>query len=43
MMAGRYIAMPRATDTAANTSKPVTKTFTISSAKSSGARKSAAL
>jgi plastocyanin len=40
---GRYVAMLRATDTSANTSKPVTKSFTISSAKSSGARKSGAL
>lgn len=41
---GRYLAVLRATDQAANVSKPVTKAFTISSgAKSSAARKSAAL
>jgi plastocyanin len=40
---GRYLAVLRATDQAANVSKPVTKGFTISSGKSAGARKSGAL
>jgi plastocyanin len=39
---GRYLAVLRATDESANTSKPVTKAFTISSAKSAGERKRSA-
>jgi len=39
---GRYLAVLRATDRAANTSKPVVKAFTISAAKSGGRRTSAA-
>ncbi len=38
---GRYVAMLRATDESANTSKPVTKGFTIANATSGGAKRSA--
>jgi hypothetical protein len=38
---GRYLAVLRATDESANTSKPVTKSFTISGATSGGHRRSA--
>jgi plastocyanin len=37
---GRYLAVLRATDEAANVSKPVTKAFTIAGGKSSGAKPS---
>jgi plastocyanin len=39
---GRYVAVLRATDRSANTSKPVRKAFTISGARSAGRRGSAA-
>lgn len=39
---GRYLAVLRATDQAANVSKPVTKAFTIASARSSAAKRSGA-
>lgn len=38
---GRYVAVLRATDQAANVSKPVTKTFTIAAARSRAGRRSA--